>query len=64
MKTISRVTYGRERGSRPRPGLAFRGSRARLRRVRVRGNWSVEMWMFVMALLFAVLVAIPWLVRH
>ena len=27
-----------------RPDMVFRGSRRRLRQIRVRDNWSVEMW--------------------
>ena len=29
------------------PPRAFRGSRRRLRRITLRGNWSIELWLIV-----------------
>jgi hypothetical protein len=52
----------REEGRQGAP-RSYRGSRKRLRRIRLRGNWSIEFWLyalFILALLFLVL---PWLVR-
>jgi hypothetical protein len=47
-----------------RPGRFYRGSRRRLRRIRFRGNWSLEIVFFVIWLLFALFVLVPWIVRH
>jgi hypothetical protein len=33
-------------------------------RITLRGNWSLEVLIFVAWLLFALLVLVPWLVRH
>jgi hypothetical protein len=41
-----------------------RGSRKRLRRIRLQGNWSVEFWLFVLVMLVALFVLVPWLIRH
>jgi len=47
-----------------RPGRVYRGSRRRVRRIRFRGNWSLEIVLFVIWLLFALFVLVPWIVRH
>ena len=47
-----------------RPARAYRGSRRRVRRIRFRGNWSLEIVLFVIWLLFALFVLVPWIVRH
>ena len=57
------------RGSGPhgngnRPGLTFRGSRRRLRRIRFRDNWSREMWFLVIVITLTLLLVVPWLIRH
>ena len=41
-----------------------RGSKKRLKRITLRGNWSVEFWVFVLAILIALFVLAPWLVNH
>jgi hypothetical protein len=41
-----------------------RGSKQRLRRIRMRGNWSLEIWIFVIALVLILLIALPWLASH
>lgn len=47
------------------PGKNYgRGSRRRLRRIRFRSNWSLEMVLFLLWLLFVLTVLIPWMVRH
>ena len=51
-------------GSARRPGKAYRGSRRRMKRITFRGNWSLELLLFVLWLLFCLLVLVPWLVRH
>jgi hypothetical protein len=48
----------------PRPGRVYRGSRKRVRRIRFRDNWAVELWILVAVLLFVLFVVVPWLVRH
>jgi hypothetical protein len=48
----------------PRSGKAYRGSRKRVRRLRLRGNWSVELWIFLAVMLFTLFVVVPWIVRH
>jgi hypothetical protein len=45
-------------------GRAYRGSRRRLRRIRLRGTWSLEIVLFVIWVLFALFVLVPWIVRH
>ena len=51
-------------GSAGRPGKVYRGSRQRLKRITLRGNWSLELLLFVLWLLFCLLVLVPWMVRH
>ena len=51
-------------GSAGRPAKVYRGSRRRLNRITLRGNWSLELVLFVAWLLFVLLVLIPWMVRH
>jgi len=50
--------------SRPGAGKVYRGSRKRLRRIGWRENTSVELWIFVVLVLFMLFVGIPWLIRH
>ena len=47
----------------PRPGKVYRGSRKRVRRIRMRGNWAVELWILVAVILFVLFVVVPWLVQ-
>jgi hypothetical protein len=47
-----------------RPGKVYRGSRKRIQRIKWRENTSVEFWILVILLLFMLLVAIPWLIKH
>jgi hypothetical protein len=42
----------------------YRGSKKRLRRIRMHGNGSLGLWMFVAIVLFVLFVALPWLVLH
>ena len=47
------------------PGKDHRhGSRRRVRRIRLRGNWSVEVVLFLIWMIFVLTVLIPWMVRH
>jgi hypothetical protein len=57
MKGAGRRASGPERHV--RPVLTFNGSRARLRRIRFRGNWPLEMWLLVVTVLVALFVLIP-----
>jgi hypothetical protein len=49
-----------------RPGAhrRYRGSRKRVHRIRMQGNWSVEFWLFVIFVLLALFILVPWLIRH
>jgi hypothetical protein len=42
----------------------YRGSRKRVHRIRMQDNWSVEFWLFVVFVLLALLVVVPWLIRN
>lgn len=44
--------------------LTYRGSRKRIRRIGLRGNWSLEIAILLIVLLLALLVVLPWLIRH
>jgi hypothetical protein len=57
-------TTGQDRGRAVRPGKVYRGSRRKVRRITLRGNWSIELLLFVAWLLFCLLVLVPWMVRH
>jgi hypothetical protein len=48
----------------PGAGRVHRGSKRRLKRITLRGNWSVEFWVFVLAILIALFVLVPWLINH
>jgi hypothetical protein len=50
--------------SRNRPPKIYRGSRKRLREIGLRGNWSVELWIFVAVIILGLLFLVPLLVRH
>jgi hypothetical protein len=62
MRTFA--TGQRGRGSAGRAAKVYRGSRRRLKRITLRGNWSFELLLFVAWLLFCLLVLVPWMVRH
>ena len=47
-----------------RPSKIYRGSRKRLRRITLRGNWSIELWILVAIVALMLLVGVPWLIRH
>lgn len=47
-----------------RPAKTFRGSKHRLRKIRFRGNWSIEIWVLLAIILTALLVGVAWLIRH
>jgi hypothetical protein len=44
-----------------RPGIAFRGSRRRIGRIRFRENWSRDMWLLLVFVLVALFFLIRWL---
>jgi hypothetical protein len=62
MKSRGRGASGPERHV--RPGLTLNGSRARLRRIRFRGNWPLEMWLLIVTVLVALLFLIPRLMNE
>lgn len=47
-----------------RPIKMYRGSRQRLRRIRLRGNGSLELWLLVLWVAFVLLVVVPWMLRQ
>ena len=47
-----------------RPGRWYRGSRQRLRRIRLRDNWSLELWLLIAWVAFLLFVVVPWMVRQ
>jgi hypothetical protein len=47
-----------------RAAKVYRGSRKRVRRIKWRGNTSVELWIVVVLMLFVLCVGIPWLIKH
>jgi hypothetical protein len=47
-----------------RPSKIYLGSKKRVQRVTLRGNWSHEMWIVIAVLLFTLLVVVPWMIRH
>jgi hypothetical protein len=54
-----------QRGASPRRAAQYDyGSKQRLKRIRLRGNSSLEFWIFVIGLVLILLIAVPWLVTH
>jgi hypothetical protein len=47
-----------------RPGKTYRGSARRLRRIALRGNWSLEIWLLVAWILFLLFVVVPWVMNQ
>jgi len=47
-----------------RPPKIYLGAKKRVQRVTWRGNWSSEMWIVIVVLLFTLLVVVPWMIRH
>ncbi len=48
--------------SRPGASRRYRGSRKRLKRLTLHA--SIELWVFVVLMLFLVFVVVPWMIRH
>jgi hypothetical protein len=42
----------------------FRGSRRRIRRIRARRNWSIELAIFIVWMIFVLTVVVPWIASH
>jgi hypothetical protein len=42
----------------------YRGSRARLRRIKLRGNWSSNIVAFIVVMLIVLFVLIPAIINH
>ncbi len=53
-----------DRRSGNRPGKVYRSSSKRIRRISLRRNWSNEMWLFILAMLLALAVVVPWMIGH
>jgi hypothetical protein len=47
-----------------RPPRVYRGSRRRVRKLTLRGNWSAGPWVLLAILVFVLLVVIPWISRN
>ena len=48
----------------PGSGKVYRGSRKRLNRIKWQENTSLELWIFVVVVLFILFVAVPWIIEH
>jgi hypothetical protein len=46
-----------------RPAMAYKGSRRRIKRIQIRGNGSLEVWLLVGWVAFLVLIVLPWMMR-
>jgi hypothetical protein len=44
--------------------MTYRGSRRRIKRIKIRGNGSFELWLLVGWVAFLVLIVLPWMMRH
>jgi hypothetical protein len=54
-----------EKGASPQCGAQYaRGSKQRLKRIRFRGNSSLEFWIFVIGLVIILVIAVPWFATH
>jgi hypothetical protein len=53
----------RESGA-TRPPKVYRGSRRRLRELKLRGNGSAELWLLAGWVAFLIFVVLPWIARH
>jgi hypothetical protein len=47
-----------------RPPRGFRGSRRRLRRIKLRRTFTTELWLLIAWVVFLLLVVVPWMMRH
>jgi hypothetical protein len=56
--------YGSGSGPRAGAGKVDRGSRKRVRRIKLWENTSVEFWIFVVFMLVMLFVGVPWLIKH
>jgi hypothetical protein len=48
----------------PHAAKVYRGSKRRVQRIRLRGNGSLALWVFVAIVLFSLFVMLPWLIEH
>jgi hypothetical protein len=62
LTAVPRASGGREVTA--RPSKIYLGSKKRLQRITLRGNWSTELWIVIVVLLFTLLVVVPWMIRH
>jgi hypothetical protein len=42
----------------------YRGSKKRLRSIRLRGSGSLALWVFIVMVLFSLFIVLPWLIVH
>jgi hypothetical protein len=59
-----RIQTARGHRSGSRPGKSYRGSRRRLRQIKVRGSGSAELWVLVAWVAFLLFVVVPWMIRQ
>ena len=45
-------------------GKTYKGSKKRVRQIRLRDTWSVGFWIFVVVVLIQLFIVVPWLIRH
>jgi len=55
------MTYSQAGG---RPLGISRGSKRRLRKIAMRGNWSPGLVILIIFMLFTLFIILPWLIRH
>jgi hypothetical protein len=47
-----------------RPAKVYRGSRRRLKELKLRGNSSAELWLLIGWVAFLLFVVLPWMIRQ
>ena len=53
-----------ERAQGSRPQKVYRGSRRRVRRIKMRDNNSRTLWVLILWVAFLLIVVVPWMIRH
>jgi hypothetical protein len=64
MRSLVTIKSGRGGHDGSRPSKTYRGSRRRLRDIRLRGNGSVELWLLVAWVAFLLFIVVPWMIRQ
>ena len=58
------LSHGGSNLGRSGAGKTYRGSRKRLRRIKWQEHTPVEFWIYLVLMLVALLIVIPWLIKH